>query len=857
MRMVKPLSAIALIFVLALSLGPGAGRLYGQQPQTGFPSLDTSDGKFVALAGSGLSTVAQPVSFWIGLPAEQGSFTLDIFDGDLGGFWDVHDTASTVKVNYVLYADPLKNGQGTTVVASKSSADFGDDAWGALYDGSVHSAARSPGGNHFYRLSVSFSDASASSNELNGFKVRVNGQVGIIPGTFGFVGAPINVDVLTGKADPAPGTARNQNNGDWHWYVYAPSAGTAVTLADTDADSRTSLTRPGNPPDDCSPGATCFAIAPDIRYRVLDAAGNSLITVTVPSGDLETVSRTLTAGQAGFLDWNWTGVDGHNLVFISSSHEIFASSAQAPLAVGTATIDPAPSQSTIKGRLYADGNCNGVAEAGEGGLEGVRVTIDSGGGWSARTTSGPDGQYEFAGLSEGKFNLSPAIPAGYARAVPASREGVAVDGHVQTIVGGADFGMATQSGCAAASETVSSQPSAPIPWPPQGPNRAWYLAEGCACEPFETRFIVTNPGDTPASLAATFMKEDGTALERRYDLPARSPLDLAPDQALAGAAFATRIEADQPVFVQRFMSIGQEARLAPAANAPGRTWYLAEGRTGGGFDTWLLIMNPGLAPARATITFFREDGPPIERTYDLLPTSRLSLYVNSVLPEAAFGARVEADQPIVVERSVYFSGGQGQVAMGSTSLSKTWYAVDGAGGSGAGIRLVVMNSNTSSMEATVTGVKEDGSMQERSISLGPSSRGSVLSSEIGSGPFSFITVRSSLPVVVERTGFWDGADSAFTSPAVAGTSRAWTFPTGKVAPFRRALLVANPSNTATTLSGTFLLEGGEAVTRYYALAANARLVLDGGAIPERALWVDLNSDLPVVAERAMQSSSGR
>ncbi|NPV58268.1 MAG: CehA/McbA family metallohydrolase, partial [Actinobacteria bacterium] len=41
----------------------------------------------------------------------------------------------------------------------------------------------------------------------------------------------------------------------------------------------------------------------------------------------------------------------------------------------------------------------------------------------------------------------------------------------------------------------------------------------------------------------------------------------------------------------------------------GTSWCLAEGCTQGGFETWVLVQNPGDAPARVSLTFMTENGP--------------------------------------------------------------------------------------------------------------------------------------------------------------------------------------------------------------------------------------------------------
>ena len=60
-----------------------------------------------------------------------------------------------------------------------------------------------------------------------------------------------------------------------------------------------------------------------------------------------------------------------------------------------------------------------------------------------------------------------------------------------------------------------------------------------------------------------------------------------------------------------------------------------------------------------TITFLRESGAPVVKTFTVAASSRFNVAVaglGSDVPELideSFGARIDATQPIVVERSVY------------------------------------------------------------------------------------------------------------------------------------------------------------------------------------------------------------
>ncbi len=82
----------------------------------------------------------------------------------------------------------------------------------------------------------------------------------------------------------------------------------------------------------------------------------------------------------------------------------------------------------------------------------------------------------------------------------------------------------------------------------------------------------------------------------------------------------------------------------------------AEGAQGF-FHTFLMVLNPNAEATTATVTFLPEaGGGPVVRSFPMAPMSRLVVDGGSV-PEIAnrsFGIVVEATQPIVAERAMYF-----------------------------------------------------------------------------------------------------------------------------------------------------------------------------------------------------------
>ncbi len=388
-------------------------------------------------------------------------------------------------------------------------------------------------------------------------------------------------------------------------------------------------------------------------------------------------------------------------------------------------------------------------------------------------------------------------------------------------------------------------------------HRTWYLAEGCTCAPFDTWVLIMNPNETASNVTVTFMKEDGSNVVRSYKVAAESRFNLFANQVVPNSAFSTRVDSDLPVFVERSMYFGHDGTNTSGTTDPADNWYLAEGYSGPGTDTWVLVMNPNPQQARAKVTFMKEDGGQVDRDYTLAPTSRLSIYANGIVPGVSFSTRVVTDRPVVVERAEYFGEGGGHGSMGSPGAASAWYLPEGY--TGQSTMVLVMNPNPQEAKATVTFMTDSGGNVSRTYALRPTSRTTINVNDILPAGTAFGTqVTSDQPVVVERASYWDNGRNGHSSLGASSTATTWYMPEGSTAsPFTEFVLVMNPNDAPANLSVKFMLEGGGTVNGSYTVGAKSRFTLNvNSVVPNRALSVRVNSNIPVVAERVMYNGAG-
>ena len=104
--------------------------------------------------------------------------------------------------------------------------------------------------------------------------------------------------------------------------------------------------------------------------------------------------------------------------------------------------------------------------------------------------------------------------------------------------------------------------------------------------------------------------------------------------------------------------------------------------TGGEFDEYVLLLNPGAEAASVDVLVMRPDGVTVSRKVDMGPHSRYTIHVDGIegLEDTEVSTKVNSSAPIVVELAQYFDFRgmtDGNNAIGSTRPSTDWYFAEG------------------------------------------------------------------------------------------------------------------------------------------------------------------------------------
>jgi hypothetical protein len=200
------------------------------------------------------------------------------------------------------------------------------------------------------------------------------------------------------------------------------------------------------------------------------------------------------------------------------------------------------------------------------------------------------------------------------------------------------------------------------------PSQTWYFAEGDTSTTFSPTSIAVNtfldmfnPGDLVAFVTVNYMIEDGTVITGTYAIAGkrRLTLDLS-NQAGVGKKFSMEVLSNNPIVAERIMGSGTDVGDSIGSPTTALVWNLAEGFTAFGYETWVLISNPGNQTANLTVNFLKQNTQTVQQNYSLPPKQRLTIYVNDV-PGIGTGnlgtsvsTQVVSDKPVVVERTMRF-----------------------------------------------------------------------------------------------------------------------------------------------------------------------------------------------------------
>jgi serine protease len=396
--------------------------------------------------------------------------------------------------------------------------------------------------------------------------------------------------------------------------------------------------------------------------------------------------------------------------------------------------------------------------------------------------------------------------------------------------------------------------------PQPKPATEWYLAEGSTNGGFETWVLIQNPGDTGTTAQVTYMTPAGEIPGPSVSLAPKSRVSInVADTVPNEWSVSSKVTANDPIIVERscYWNNRKGGHESIGVTNPSSTWYLAEGSTNGGFETWILIQNPNSANATARITYMTTAGQVPGPSVTLGPKSRVSVNVADYVPnEWSVSTKITADNLVIAERSMYWNNRQGgHDSIGVTASSTTWYLAEGTTNGGFETWVLVMNPGDLQAVAQVTYMTPAGEKPGPTLALAPGTRRSISVADTVPNEWSVsTTVTSDVPVIAERAVYWNHRIEGHESIGATVPAKTWYLAEGSTnGGFETWVLIQNPLTTGTSIQVSYMTTSGEAPGPSFAIGPKSRVSINvADAVPGQwSVSTKVTATEPVIVERSM------
>ena len=373
---------------------------------------------------------------------------------------------------------------------------------------------------------------------------------------------------------------------------------------------------------------------------------------------------------------------------------------------------------------------------------------------------------------------------------------------------------------------------------------------------FSERIYLFNPSSTASTVTTTYAVYNATAntrtsvVEQNVVPPASTVVrdvnaDVGNDRQVSAKVQATSGIVAEEV-ISRVSATGAvlDSSASRGASQPGTTWYFAEGYTGISLQEYLILYNPGATAAHAQIQYLPSDGTAVAPQAVTVPaggqvTINVRAQYNGLVKHGSrnIGAQVTSDQPIVVDRAMYWGAGAGSGKFGSdtepgiASGSQTQYFAYLPTSGGSQAFVTVLNPGTAATGVTLRLLdRTGGTLRSVTAQIPAKQRYTFVVPSILAGSFGPVVgglVSSSAPVVAEAGDYFGGSPNigSHAGLVVQGSAGVQMGARAVISTSGAALQVYNPTGAPIRVQVSLGGSGGLSVVFDSTLAAGTtRLV---------------------------------
>ena len=404
------------------------------------------------------------------------------------------------------------------------------------------------------------------------------------------------------------------------------------------------------------------------------------------------------------------------------------------------------------------------------------------------------------------------------------------------------------------------------------PAKAFYFAEGTTRPNFDSFLCVQNPGEADTNVKITYMRGDGTTLEKVVMVPkhTRSTVnvgDLLGHVDSVASDFSAKVESldGPPIVAERPMYYNYKGAWRGGHCNAGVTstateLYFAEGTTRPGFDSYICLQNPESKDAEVKVTYMRGDGTTRVQDVVVPAHTRSTVKVNEVFggtdsQASDFSAKVESTNGvgIVAERPMYFNYRNawlgGHCESGRVAPASDFYFAEGTTRPNFDSFISLQNPGEAAADVTITYMRGDGTSQEQNTQIPPRSRITVKPSDVlgtadsAASDFSAkvqstngVKILAERPMYFNYKGKWGGGH---TEAGLLTPARKFYFAEGTVRPnFESYLCIQNPNDTDANVKITYMKGDGTTQEQNLTVPKHSRQTVTVGDSYQGATLMD-------------------
>ncbi len=295
----------------------------------------------------------------------------------------------------------------------------------------------------------------------------------------------------------------------------------------------------------------------------------------------------------------------------------------------------------------------------------------------------------------------------------------------------------------------------------------WYLAEGCTGFGFEEWILIGNPNSWQSHVIIDYMIEGEAMQIQELDVAPRSRTSIRVNDVIGnGKNVSARVEGyhGDSLLVERAMYWNNKegGHCASGVTSLSKQWYLAEGCTAGGFETWVLLQNPGDTAANVNITYMNADGEKVGPALSLPPKSRTTINAADTMgSDWNVSTKVASDQSIIAERAVYWNNmaegkGGGHCENGVEHGKFRSFLAEGCTAGGFETWLLFQNPGETDATVYITYLTSEGAVVRDPLVVPAGKRVSINElNDVGETYDVSCQATATAPVVIERSVYWN------------------------------------------------------------------------------------------------------